>query len=36
MESLESYLRFSIEFVVNRVNDRFHESGNGTGYLVTS
>ena len=24
-----------IEFVFNRVNDRFHESGKGIGYLVT-
>ena len=32
---LKSYLRHSIEFVLNRVNERFHESESGTGYLVT-
>ena len=26
---------YSIKVVLNRVNDRFHESGNGIGYLVT-
>ena len=35
MDSLKSNLRHSIEFVLNRVNERFHESENGTGYLVT-
>ena len=33
--SLKSYLRHSIEFVLNRVNERFHESENETGCLVT-
>ena len=35
MDSLKSYLCHSIEFVLNRLNDRFHESENGIGYLVT-
>ena len=35
MDSLKRYLRHSIEFVLNRVNDRFHESENGIGYLIT-
>ena len=35
MDSLKRYLRHSIEFVLNQVNDRFHESENGIGYLVT-
>ena len=35
MDSLRSYLRQSIEFVLNPVNERFHESKNGTGYLGT-
>ena len=35
MGSLKSNLRHSVEFVLNRVNERFHESENGTGYLVT-
>jgi len=35
MDSLEGYRRHSIEFVLNRVYDRFRESGNGIGYLVT-
>ena len=34
---MKSHLRHSIEnqIVLNRVNERFHESENGTGYLVT-
>ena len=35
MDSLKRYLHHSIEFVLNRVNDHFHESENGIGYLVT-
>ena len=35
MDPLKSDLRHSIEFVLSRVNDRFHESDNGIGYLVT-
>lgn len=35
MDSLKSYLRHSIEFVLNRLNEQFHDSENGTGYLVT-
>ena len=34
-DSLKSYLQHSIEFVLNRVNERFHESENETGCLVT-
>ena len=34
MDSLKSYLCHSIEFVLNRLNDRFHES-DGIRYLVT-
>ena len=34
MDSLKSYLCHSIEFVLNRLNDRFHES-DGISYLVT-
>ena len=34
-DSLKSYLWHSIEFVLNRVNERFHESENETGCLVT-
>ena len=34
-DSLKSYLRHSIEFVLNRVNERFHDSENETGCLVT-
>ena len=34
-DSLKSYLPHSVEFVLNRVNERFHESENETGYLVT-
>ena len=34
MDSLKSYLLHSIEFVLNRLNDRFHES-DGIRYLVT-
>ena len=34
-DSLKSCLRHSIEFVLNRVNERFHESENETGCLVT-
>ena len=32
---LKSHLRHSIEFVLNRVTERFHESENKTGCLVT-
>ena len=35
MDLSKSYLRHSIEFVLSRVNDRFHESDNGIGYLIT-
>ena len=35
MDSLKRYLLHSKEFVLNRVNDRFHKSENGIGYLVT-
>ena len=45
LDSMHSYMNYlsiicsldlySIEFALNRVNDRFHESGNGIGYLVT-
>ena len=34
-DSLKSYLRNSIKFVLNRVNERFHESENETGCLGT-
>ena len=34
MDSFKSYLCHSIEFVLNRLNDRFHES-DGIRYLVT-
>ena len=35
MDSLKSYLRHSMEFMLNRVNKRFNVSESGTGYLVT-
>lgn len=35
MDSLKSNIQHSIELVLNRVNERFHESKNGIGYLVT-
>ena len=35
-DSLKSYLQHSIEFVLNRVNERFHESENETGCPVSS
>ena len=33
-DSLKSYLRHNIKFVLSRVNERFHESENETGCLV--
>ena len=35
MDHLKNYLRHSIEFVLNQVDERFHESENWIRYLVT-